>query len=62
MEAVLWILLMFSEPEQYKDGKIEVLNTFTRRNKCHEEMQRAMDIAPPNMLFTCIKMKMPRMA
>ena len=63
MEAVLWLLLMFTPPGEQGGGTIRVLDHYTKKSACEKEEARAIRIGlPPGALVTCVSMKRPDLA
>lgn len=61
MEYLLWILLIFTAPDDASGGgTVRVLRTYTQYGYCQEDEDRARIIGlPPGAMVTCISMKQP---
>lgn len=61
MEAILWILLMFTTPDEASGrGRVKVLKVYTSQSLCQEDETRALSIRlPPGAMVTCISTKRP---
>lgn len=59
MDAVLWILLMFTSPQEQGGMMVRSLGVYTDPNTCQQQLQRGMEIIPKGVYLSCVPTKKP---